>query len=280
MFMPERTLKVADGNGGAGFIQIPRQQLGELTPNGFALHAALLSYGWHGECWPGMEALAARTRMGERALRAAKSELVEVGLLDETRRGQGKPNLYVVRTWDQRRIQNLQNGGSGTCVLQDEVEEGQVEEEDSLRSSSSSGASQKADEPQSDRRDVDSLCMRLAALMLRNDPKAKIPDTVGKWKRWQDAARLLIDADERHYEEIVAVLEFSQADEFWKGNILSMPKLREKYPQLRAKWIGSRQRAQAAVATSQQPTTADLMAAYGRNAADGIDDRRRRAGVR
>jgi hypothetical protein len=277
----ERTLAVADGVGGSGFIQIPRQQLGELTPNGLALHAALLSYGWHGSCWPGMETLAARTRMGERALRAAKAELVEAGLLDETRRGQGKPNLYVVRTWDQRRIQNLQNGGSGTFVSQDEVDEGQVEEEGSLRSPSSSGGGAKKDRPESDRQDVDALCMKLAALMRHNDPKAKIPDTETKWKRWQDAARLLIDADERHFEEAVAVLEFSQADEFWKGNILSMPKFREKYMQLRAKWIGSRQRAQAAVATSQQPTTADLMAAYERrDAAGGTDERRRRAGVR
>jgi hypothetical protein len=277
----ERTLRVADGVGGTGFVQIPRQQLGELTPNGLALHAALLSYGWHGECWPGMEALQARTKMGERALRAAKAELVEAGLLDETRRGQGRPNLYVVRSWDQRRILNLQNGGSGTCVLQDEVEEGQVEEEDSLRFASSSGGTRRADQSKSDRRDVDALCMKLAALMRANDPKVKIPDTEAKWKRWQDAARLLIDADERHFEEAVAVLEFSQADEFWKTNILSMPKFREKYDQLRAKWVGSRQRVQAAVATHQQPSTADLMAAYERrDASGGTDDRHRRAGVR
>jgi hypothetical protein len=137
----------------------------------------------------------------------------------------------------------------------------------------------KADKPSSGRQDVDTLCMRLAALMLANDPKARIPKTVAAWKRWQDAARLLIDADERHYEEADAVLEFSQADEFWKGNILSMPKFREKYPQLRQKWIGSRQRVQAAVATSQQPTTADLMAAYERRD-DPAESRRRRAGVR
>jgi hypothetical protein len=135
------------------------------------------------------------------------------------------------------------------------------------------------DKPSSGRQDVDTLCMRLASLMLANDPKARIPKTAAAWKRWQDAARLLIDAEERHFEEADAVLEFSQADEFWKGNILSMPKFREKYPQLRQKWIGSRQRVQAAVATSQQPTTADLMAAYERRD-DPAESRRRRAGVR
>jgi hypothetical protein len=137
------------------------------------------------------------------------------------------------------------------------------------------------DEPRSDRRDVDSLCMKLAGLMLRNDPKAKIPKTASAWKRWQDAARLLIDADERHFEEAAAVLEWTQADDFEKANIHSMPKFRERYPQLRMKWAGSRGRAQAAVATHQQPSTADLMAAYERrDAAGGTENRRRRAGVR
>jgi hypothetical protein len=291
--VPERTLRVADGNGGAGFIQIPREQLGELTPNGLALHAALLSYGWHGECWPGMEALQARTKMGERALRAAKTELVEAGLLDEKRRGQGKPNLYTVRTWDQRRIQNLQNGGSGTCVLQDEVEEGQVEEEGSLRSPSSSemdglrniaesqqpsDLARKQTESKSGRQDVDTLCMRLAALMLHNDPKARIPKTAAAWKRWQDAARLLIDAEERHFEEALAVLEFTQRDDFEKSNILSMPKFRERYPQLRLKWLRE-QRPSNGAAAAPPVTTADLMAAYERRD-DPAESRRRRAGVR
>jgi hypothetical protein len=116
---------------------------------------------------------------------------------------------------------------------------------------------------------------------LRNDPKAKIPKTASAWKRWQDAARLLIDADERHFEEAAAVLEWTQADDFEKANIHSMPKFRERYPQLRMKWAGSRGRAQAAVATHQQPSTADLMAAYERrDAAGGTENRRRRAGVR
>ena len=275
--MSERTLSVADGVGGAGFVQVPREQLGELTPNALALHVALLSYGWHGSCWPGMEALEARTQLGERALRTAKRELIDAGLLDEKRRGQGKPNLYTVRTWEQRRIQNVQNSGSADFVSQDEVEEDQVEEEDSLRSSSSPRVKQS--ESRSDRQDVDALCMKLAALMRDNDPKVKIPDTAGKWKRWQDAARLLIDRDERHFEEASAVLEFALTDEFWKTNILSMPTFREKYDQLRAKWVGSRQRVIAARATFQQPTTADLMAAYGRRD-DPQAERRRRAGAR
>jgi hypothetical protein len=126
--LPERTLRVDDGVGGAGFVAIPLQELGELTPQGFALHAALLSYGWRGSCWPGMDKLGARTRMGEKALRAAKAELIEAGLLDETRRGQGKPNLYVVRTWDQRRAESAESRSSQTKVLNPPVGRHEVDE--------------------------------------------------------------------------------------------------------------------------------------------------------
>jgi hypothetical protein len=148
----ERTLQVNDGVGGAGFIAIPREQLGELTPQGFALHAALLSYGWRGSCWPGMDRLGARTRMGEKALRAAKAELIEAGLLDETRRGQGKPNLYVVRTWDQRRAESAESRSSQTKVLnppvgQHEVEEVEVEEVLSYERTTSSTSSEPFSEP-------------------------------------------------------------------------------------------------------------------------------------
>jgi hypothetical protein len=148
----ERTLQVNDGVGGAGFIAIPREQLGELTPQGFALHAALLSYGWRGSCWPGMDRLGARTRMGEKALRAAKAELIEAGLLDETRRGQGKPNLYVVRTWDQRRAESAESRSSQTKVLnppvgRHEVEEVEVEEVLSNERTTSSTSSEPFSEP-------------------------------------------------------------------------------------------------------------------------------------
>jgi hypothetical protein len=54
------------------------------------------------------------------------------------------------------------------------------------------------------------------------------------------------------------VLEWSQADEFWRTNILSMPKFRTQYTQLRLKWIQSRPQSAAAAHVS----TAELIGAY------------------
>ena len=108
------------------------------------------------------------------------------------------------------------------------------------------------------------LCRRLAELMLANDPKAKVePES----KRWLDAARLLVDADGRHFEEALAVLEWSQADEFWRTNVLSMPTFRKQYAKLRMRWMQERHRA-ALPAQSQwsaaaaPASSAELIAAY------------------
>lgn len=57
------------------------------------------------------------------------------------------------------------------------------------------------------------------------------PPTIGK--TWLDSARLLLTADGRDLTQAFSVLEWSQADPFWRKNILSMPKFREKYDQLR-----------------------------------------------
>lgn len=47
-------------------------------------------------------------------------------------------------------------------------------------------------------------------------------------KRWLDAARLLLTADCRTVEQVEYLITWSQDDEFWRANILSMAKLREK----------------------------------------------------
>jgi hypothetical protein len=100
--------------------------------------------------------------------------------------------------------------------------------------------------------------------MLANDPKAKVePES----KRWLDSARLLVDTDGRHFEEALAVLEWSQRDEFERTVVLSMPKFRKRYPQLRLKWMQQAHRAalppQSQWSAAAAPaSTADLLAAY------------------
>lgn len=84
------------------------------------------------------------------------------------------------------------------------------------------------------RADVDELCDRLADLIEANGSKRP---TITK--AWRDAARLLIDKDGRDHLKALRLIEWCQADEFWRSNVLSMPTFREKYDQLRLKANGT-----------------------------------------
>lgn len=52
-------------------------------------------------------------------------------------------------------------------------------------------------------------------------------------KKNTDAVRLMLDRDRYTVEQVDRAIRWCQADEFWRSNILSMSKLREKYDQLR-----------------------------------------------
>lgn len=79
-----------------------------------------------------------------------------------------------------------------------------------------------------DRPDVEQICRHLADRIEANGSKRP---TINK--SWRDAARRLIDRDGRSPEQIMRAIDWCQDDDFWRSNILSMPKLREKYDQLR-----------------------------------------------
>lgn len=89
-------------------------------------------------------------------------------------------------------------------------------------------SSEVADAPS--RPEVERLCTLLADLVEANG--AKRPTVT---KRWRDAARLMIDRDGHSTEQIEWLIRWSQRDEFWRANILSMPKFRDKFDQLRLK---------------------------------------------
>ncbi|EJP84672.1 hypothetical protein [Bacillus cereus] len=61
-----------------------------------------------------------------------------------------------------------------------------------------------------------------------NNPKHKTPNL----DTWANDFRLMREKDNRELEEIKDVIDWCQLDSFWKGNILSPKKLREKFDQL------------------------------------------------
>ncbi|WP_222720574.1 hypothetical protein, partial [Actinomadura sp. HBU206391] len=80
------------------------------------------------------------------------------------------------------------------------------------------------------RADVERLCARLAERMTANgflERDTKIS------KGWRDEARRLIDRDRVPLDEALKVLDWCQADPFWRKNIKSLGKFRTQYSTLR-----------------------------------------------
>ena len=87
----------------------------------------------------------------------------------------------------------------------------------------------KASSPETVRPDIDGIIQGFSELLKANDVKHK------PGKNWHDAARLLIDKDGYTPDQIMFVARFATTDEFWKSNVLSIPKLREKFESLKIK---------------------------------------------
>ena len=78
------------------------------------------------------------------------------------------------------------------------------------------------------RPDVERLCTHLADRIEANGSNR--PNITQKWR---DAARLMLDNDKRTEEQIHTAIDWCQGDEFWRINVMSMPKLRDQYERLR-----------------------------------------------
>lgn len=86
-------------------------------------------------------------------------------------------------------------------------------------------------------REASQLAALLKDEILRNAPKFKI--TQQQERNWATVADLMLRRDRRPEDEIAELIRWVQHDEFWRSNILSMGKLREKYDQLQMKQTGS-----------------------------------------
>lgn len=111
-------------------------------------------------------------------------------------------------------------------------------------------SSELAPRPDDDRPDVERICRHLADRIEANGSKR--PAIA---KTWRTAARLLMDSDGVSESQVHAAIDWCQTDEFWRSNILSMPKLREKYDQLRL--TATRQQAKAANGNGQRMSPGD-----------------------
>jgi len=82
-----------------GFTQVPNFILKnpDISIGAKTTYALFLSYAWHNQfCFPGQERLAKDMGMGVASVNRFIKELEAASLIEITRRGQGKTNLYTI----------------------------------------------------------------------------------------------------------------------------------------------------------------------------------------
>jgi DNA-binding transcriptional ArsR family regulator len=201
-----------------------------------------------GYCYPGQGKLARLTEMGERTVRDHLASLEQQGLVESEERrqkdGRRTSNGYWLKGPPEAFAQPADSAGSSD----------QQEQPSSNRRISpeakSAGHEYKAskEEPKATKRkayvepaarpDVDALCQKLADRIIANGGSAtKYRDKPTK-QAWRDPMRLLLDRDLAEHngtaaDRVARAIDWCQADDFWRGVILSPANLREHYDALR-----------------------------------------------
>ncbi|MFM2589438.1 hypothetical protein [Vibrio sp. TBV020] len=78
--------------------------------------------------------------------------------------------------------------------------------------------------------------MKLASWMLKRI-QLVAPRTQANLDKWADVIRLMRERNKLTHQHITNVFRLANQDSFWKTNILSPGKLRDKFPQLEAKFL-------------------------------------------
>jgi hypothetical protein len=104
----ERNIELATNDPVArmGFTQVPNFILkhDELSLGAKVTYSMFLHYAWHNDsCFPGQERLAGDMGMSQSRVSEFIKELQQASLVEITRRGQGKTNLYKIKFVVQRK---------------------------------------------------------------------------------------------------------------------------------------------------------------------------------
>ncbi|UNL39963.1 hypothetical protein G8B24_01550 [Limosilactobacillus reuteri] len=115
--------------------------------------------------------------------------------------------------------------------------------QDKTNTNNTSEKSQATPHEQKKKFSADSVEYRLAMYLFgkikQNNPQHK-DLTESQEQKWADHIRLMIERDNRTPQQIKNMIDWSQADSFWRQNILSTAKLRKQYdtmaPKANSEW--------------------------------------------
>lgn len=189
------------------------------------------------QAWPSTGSIAAKTGLSVRTVQRCISSLADLGeLVVEPNAGRRGTNLYSLPmrppSESHPRHPDTPVTQSPTPVRLTGTPVTQSPNPRQADTRTVLEPSENHQEPSSSRpalrADVERVCAALADAVEANGSKRPAVT-----ERWRTEARLLLDKDGRSEEQVLRAISWCQADEFWKAVVLSMPKLRTKYDQLR-----------------------------------------------
>ena len=141
----------------------------------------------------------------------------------EGEQGTGKGNREQVPRADA--LGSPAIGGVDRDATSAEIVDAEIVDDEPAAPDHTEGTMVPVAEPERD--DVDRVCQAMVASVQRRTGR-----TPTITRRWRTQARLMLDRDGVTEADALAAIAWSENDDFWRSNILGIPKLREKYPTL------------------------------------------------
>lgn len=172
--------------------------------------------------------LAEETSLTEREVRTAISHLEETG--EVTHKGHSKYSVFTVVNYDKYQLKDTQEDKQETSnrhsndILTTTIEEGKKGRRKESNNNTSFVPSV-----------FDLACVeKLISSCREVVPNAKVPSTTSEKNKWAVEIDRMKRLDNRTEDQIQKVLDYAIMDSFWKANIRSTKKFREKYETLYA----------------------------------------------
>ena len=187
------------------------------------LHASHNKYEWHGieiergQVVFGRKECARRLKIGEQSVRTSLERLKSTNEI--TIKVTNKFSLIQVTNWSKYQNTNQQSNQQTNQQLTSNQPATNHNQE--LKNDKNV----KNEHPFSE--ETKKLSDFLYECIRRNNPNFS-----GSARKWDADMEKILRIDKRPYEQVAEVILFAQSDGFWRSNILSGGKLREKYDQL------------------------------------------------
>lgn len=234
------------------------QELNRLAPGQARVWYVLMYLnnitGWQSWFTVASSTLEFRSGLSRQGVIKARNELKQLGYIDFKTNGRSATS-YHMKPLTQGSVQpslqdslhdSLQGGVQGGVQTSSALYKQNKTKQNKTNNSDKSPATRhKTQQKFADDSVEMQLAMYLFSKIKENNPDHK-KLTDSQKQKWADNIRLMIQRDNRAPQKIKNMIDWCQADDFWKQNILSTAKLRKQYdmmaPKANAQWQSNQQR--------------------------------------